>query len=64
MLKLNILASDRCYANLKHDEKSLNKYKKACEMVFEKISYLEKNGSLNKKLEGPVKQMGFHRLTK
>ena len=64
MLKLNILASDRCYANLKHDNKSLNVYKKACEKVFKKISHLEKNGNLNKKLEGPVKQMGFYRLTK
>ena len=64
MLKLNILASDRCYANLKHDNKSLNVYKKACENVFKKISHLEKNGNLNKKLEGPVKQMGFYRLTK
>ena len=39
MLKLNILASDRCYANLKHDNKSLKIYKEACEKVFKKISF-------------------------
>ena len=64
MLKLNILASDRCYANFKHDSKSLKIYKKACDKVFKKISYLEKEGRLKNHLEGPVKQMGFHRLTK
>ena len=37
MLKLNILASDRCYANLKHDNK-LKIYKEACEKVS-KISF-------------------------
>ena len=30
MLKYGILASDRCYANLKHDVKSISIYKKAC----------------------------------
>ena len=64
MLKLNILASDRCYANLKHDNKSLKIYKEACEKVFKKISFLEKKGKLKNHLEGPAKQMGFHRLTK
>ena len=63
MLKYGILASDRCYANLKHDVKSISIYKKACNDIFEKISYLEKKGILEKKLEGPIKQMGFKRLT-
>ena len=63
MLKKNILASDRCYANLKHDDKSIKIYKNACEEIFHKISNLEKKGILKKKLEGPVKQMGFKRLT-
>ena len=63
MLKENILASDRCYANLKHDDKSIKIYKNACEEIFHKISNLEKKGILKKKLEGPVKQMGFKRLT-
>ena len=42
MLKYNILASDRCYANYAHDKKSLNIYKKACEKVFKNIADLEK----------------------
>ncbi len=63
MLKHKILASEKCYANYKHTPKLLEKYKKACFNVFEKISKLEKSNSLKKKLEGPVKQMGFKRLT-
>ena len=63
MLKYGILASERCYANYKHDNKSMNKYKKACQEIFEKISYFEKKEILDKKLEGPIKQMGFKRLT-
>ncbi len=63
MLKYNILASDRCYANFKHDDKSVKKYQKACHTIFEKISYFEKKEILDKKLEGPIKQMGFKRLT-
>ena len=59
MLKKNILASDRCYANLMHDDKSLKKYKFACEEIFKKISIYEKHGNLEQKLEGPIKQMGF-----
>jgi glutamate-1-semialdehyde 2,1-aminomutase len=63
MLKKNILASDRCYANLKHDAISIKKYRNACEEVFQNIHDLEKKGILKKKLEGPIKQMGFKRLT-
>ena len=63
MLKENILASDRCYANLCHTNKILDKYDKACNKVFKKIAAFESKGLLMKKLEGPVKQMGFKRLT-
>mgnify|MGYP001182707469 FL=1 len=63
MLKKGILASDRCYANLNHTSKVLRLYKKACEEVFKKISQLEKKGALKAHLEGPIKQMGFARLT-
>ncbi len=63
MLKHNILASDRCYANLKHDNKSLKIYKLACEKVFKKIALLERQGNLKRNLEGPVKQMGFKSIT-
>ncbi len=63
MLKKGILASDRCYANLKHDEKSINRYRNACEEIFQNIHIFEKKGTLKKKLDGPIKQMGFKRLT-
>jgi glutamate-1-semialdehyde 2,1-aminomutase len=63
MLKKNILASDRCYANLKHTKRVLNIYRKACEDVFQKISQLENDGTLKSHLDGPIKQMGFARLT-
>ncbi len=64
MLKMNILASDRCYANLMHNDRVLNIYKKACEKVFKKISFFEKkNIDIKSYLDGPIKQMGFKRLT-
>ncbi len=63
MLKHNILASDRCYSNTCQNERSLKIYEAACYEVFLKISkYLNQN-TLKSKLEGPVKQMGFKRLT-
>ncbi len=63
MLKSKILASDKCYANYKHDTKSLKIYKKECFKIFKKISILEKKNMLLKSLEGPVKQVEFQRLT-
>ena len=62
MLKEKILASDRCYSNLCQTEKELQKYKKACEKVFKRISFLSKKDKLKDSLQGPVKQMGFKRL--
>ena len=63
MLKLNILASDKCYANYKHDRLSLKMYENACNIIFEKISRIQKKGNILKELDGPVKEMGFNRLT-
>ena len=63
MLKVNILASDKFYANYKHDEMSLKKYNNACNLIFEKISKIEKKGNMLAQLDGPVKQMGFDKLT-
>ena len=63
MLKKNILASDKSYANFKHDKKSLMIYRKACIEIFKKIALLKKNKSIVKNLEGPIKQIGFKRLT-
>ena len=63
MLKNKILASDRCYANLKHNKNALKKYEIACNKVFKKIAQVEKKGDIKNKLEVPIKQMGFARLT-
>jgi len=62
MLKHNILASDRCFSNYCQTEKELSKYKKACDKIFKKISYLTSKNKIEENLEGPVKQMGFKRL--
>ena len=63
MLKEGILASDRCYSNFCHEEKELRVYEKACFKIFKKISKHLSENNLKKNLEGPVKQMGFTRLT-
>ena len=63
MLKYKILCTNQCYANYKHDKRSLKIYKDACFKVFYKISILLKSGDIKNKLNGPVKQMGFNRLT-
>ena len=64
MLKLNILTTDKCYANYKHNKKALEIYEKACFKVFKKISNIENTGKILDNLEGPIKEMGFNRLTK
>ena len=64
MLKHNILATNQCYANYKHTKKVLQLYKKACFVIFKKISFLINSGNLLEELNGPSKEMGFNRLTK
>ena len=63
MLKRKILASDRCYSNYCQSEKLLDIYKKACRDIFKNISFYLSEGTLKKQLDGPIKQMGFKRLT-
>jgi len=63
MLKKGILAGDRFYSNYCHDEKYLKVYENACNEIFSKISKHLLRDDLEKKLEGPIKQMGFSRLT-
>ena len=63
MLKRKILASDRCYSNYCQSEKFLAIYKKACINIFKNISFYLSKGTLKKQLDGPIKQMGFKRLT-
>jgi glutamate-1-semialdehyde aminotransferase len=63
MLKRGILASDRCYSNLCHEENYLKIYEDACHEIFYQISKYLREEVLEEKLEGPIKQMGFSRLT-
>ena len=63
MLKHRILASDRCYSNYCQSEIFLDKYHKACKKIFKKISFHLAKKDLKKQLKGPIKQMGFKRLT-
>ena len=63
MLKKGILASDRCYSNICQNELSLKKYESACFEIFKNISKHLETESLLQQLDGPIKQMGFKRLT-
>tara|TARA_Y100000590_G_scaffold213372_1_gene241814 strand:- start:78483 stop:79814 length:1332 start_codon:yes stop_codon:yes gene_type:complete len=63
MLKNKFLATDKCYANYKHDNNLIKKYEKACLKVFQKIYKLNKSNNIRKNLESPIKLMGFKRLT-
>ena len=63
MLKFNILSTNQCYANYMHNDKSIKLYKEACFKVFYNISKILEKDNIEDYLEGPVKQMGFNRLT-
>ncbi len=63
MLKRNFLATDKCYANYMHLESLIKKYEQACFEIFNDIAKLEKKNQLKQKLESPVKQIDFGRLT-
>ena len=63
MLKRGFLASDKCYANLKHTSKLIKLYEKNVYEVFKLIKKLENKNLIKKNLDGPIKTMGFKRLT-
>ncbi len=63
MLKRGILAGEKCYSNYCHEEKDLKIYENSCHEIFLQIAKHLSKGDLEKKLEGPIKQMGFNRLT-
>ena len=63
MLEKKFLATNSCYANYRHDTILMKKYELACQEIFNKIAKLEKTNKLKKSLKGPVKLMGFKRLT-
>ena len=63
LIKHNIIANSQCYANYMHTDRLLKKYNNAVSDVFSRISKLNSKGKLEKNLLGPIKQMGFNRLT-
>jgi hypothetical protein len=64
MLKENILASDRLYANYCHTDTDILRYFTVVDKIFQKIALEQTKGnSLVNLLQGPVKHMGFTRLT-
>ena len=63
LLKHSIIAGASCYANYMHTPQLLKKYDLAVSDVLSKISKFNTEGRLEKHLLGPVKQMGFNRLT-
>jgi glutamate-1-semialdehyde 2,1-aminomutase len=63
MLDRKILASDRFYANFRHEDKHINRYFKAVHEVFNIMAGALQNGDVEARLRGPVKHMGFRRLT-
>ncbi len=64
MLKKNILASNMIFLTIKHDKTKINKYLKNLEIIFKKISYIEKkNLNINKFLDTSICHDTFKRLT-
>ena len=63
MLKDGFLATNAFYASYAHKTEDINKYLKATDKAFAKISKGIENGTLEKLLKGPVCQSGFTRLT-
>ncbi|NQU32516.1 MAG: aminotransferase class III-fold pyridoxal phosphate-dependent enzyme [Bacteroidetes bacterium] len=63
MLDRKILASDRFYANFCHKERHLKQYFKALHEVFHILSDALLKDDVEARLRGPVKHMGFKRLT-
>ena len=63
MLREGFLAANGVYASYAHNDEVLEKYKKACNVVFSKISELISNGKdVRDDLDGPVCHSGFERL--
>lgn len=63
MLDRRILASDRFYANYCHSDRQVSTYLRACGDVFGLIAEALDKEDIESRLRGPVKHMGFQRLT-
>ena len=63
MLKKNILATNMIFLTTKHDKIMINKYLKNLDIIFRKISHIEKNNlDIDKFLKSPVCHDTFKRL--
>lgn len=63
MLKEGFLAANGVYASYAHNDEVLEKYKKACDVVFGKIAGIFAAGKdIRDSLNGPVCHSGFERL--
>ena len=62
MLKLGILSSDRIYANIGHNKKALNYFKKSLKIVFKIIKQCDILNSTKTRLEGSVRDPSFGRI--
>ena len=62
MLARGFLASDRVYANLAHDERSLKLFGEAVNIVFKKIKKAEEKGNTKDFLKGPIRINSFGRV--
>lgn len=63
MLDRRILASDRCYANYGHTDAHVQRYLEAVQEVFGVLAEALRRDDVAQRLRGPVKHMGFRRLT-
>ena len=64
LLNHSIIATSRCYANLQHSDKLLKIYASATDKVFKSIKLHLDKKDIERCIRGPIKQMGFNRLTK
>jgi glutamate-1-semialdehyde aminotransferase len=63
MLEDGFLAGKAFYASYAHTDRHLKQYLEATEEAFEEIASALEEGTLLRKLNGPVAHAGFHRLT-
>jgi len=63
MLHKGFLATNAFYASYAHQAHHIESYLKAVDETFASISRAIKGNTVEKLLQGPVAQSGFHRLT-
>ena len=63
MLRRGFLANDRFYATCSHSVEHVGKYLAAVNETFSLMAKAVADGNIEAKLQGPVKQAGFGRLT-